>query len=66
MSGCGGGGSTRVRMARTKGEGARKLGTEAGIGHAKTLAAAAEVNVETEGEGRPSDDGGGVMGVAAP
>ena len=51
-------------MARTKGEGARRPGTEAGIGRAKTLAAAEEVDAEAEGEGRPR--GGGDMGMAAP
>ena len=64
MSGCGGCGSTRVPMARTKGEGARRPGTKAGIGRAKTLAAAEEVDAEAEGEGRPR--GGGDMGMAAP
>lgn len=67
MSGCGGCGSTRVPMARTKGEGARRPGTEAGIGRAKTLAAAAaaaEVDAVAEGKGRPRD--GGDMGMAAP
>jgi hypothetical protein len=65
VSGCGGCGSTRVPMARTKGEGARRPGTEAGIGRAKTLAvAAAEVDAVAEGKGRPRD--GGDMGMAAP
>jgi hypothetical protein len=63
VSGCGGCGSTRVPMARTKGEGARRPGTEVGIGRAKTLAAA-EVDAEAEEEGRPRD--GGDMGMAAP
>ena len=65
MSGCGGCGSTRVPMARTKGEGARRPGTEAGIGRAKTLAAAAAKDeAEGDGEGRPRD--GGDIGMAAP
>ena len=65
MSGCGGCGSTRVPMARTKGEGARRPGTKAGIGRAKTLAAAAEEDeAEGDGEGRPRD--GGDIGMAAP